>query len=132
MGGAIGVVVGGFAGDDDVVDVASRRPALEMRMKRAFCLQLFDGGAAEVAHAGAQAADELVDHGFERAAVRDAAFDAFGDELGEAVLAAGASRAVTVAALGARRLGHVLAALEVALAGALRHGGRASPCRGRP
>ena len=55
-------------------------------MKRAFCLEFFDGGAAEIAHAGAEAADELVDHGFEGAAVGDAAFDALGDELGEAVL----------------------------------------------
>ena len=100
-------------------------------MKRAFCLQLFDGAAAEVAHAGAQAADELVDHGFERAAMRNAAFDAFGDELGEAVAAVAFARG-DGGALGAGGVGHVVRALEVALAGALRHGARASPCRDRP
>jgi hypothetical protein len=91
-----------------------------MRMKLfGVLLQLFDGGAAEVAHAGAQAADELVDHGFERAAMGHAAFDAFGDELGEAVAAS--SRAVMEgrSPLASR---HVGLALEVALAGALRHG----------
>ena len=37
--------------------------------------------AAAVAHAGAQAADELVDHRGDAALVRDAALDAFGHEL---------------------------------------------------
>src|SRR3546814_6253802 len=39
------------------------------------------GGTADVAHRRAQAAGELVDHAAERAAVRHAAFDAFGHEL---------------------------------------------------
>ena len=41
--------------------------------------------AAQVAHAGAETADELVDHGFERSAMRYTAFDALGYELGQAV-----------------------------------------------
>ena len=79
------MVVGGFAGDDDVVDVALAEAGVGDADEARVGLQLCDGAAAEVAHAGAQAADELVDHGFERAAVGDAAFDAFGDEFGEAV-----------------------------------------------
>src|SRR3546814_6559380 len=42
---------------------------------------VLDGGAADVAHRRAQAAGELVHHAAQRAAVRHAAFDAFGHEL---------------------------------------------------
>src|SRR5687767_6987522 len=44
-------------------------------------LELGNGGTAAVAHAGAQTPDELVNHGRDAALVRDAAFDALGDEL---------------------------------------------------
>src|SRR5215213_2168816 len=44
-------------------------------------LELLYVAAARVAHARAEAADELGDHVRERALVRDAALDAFGDEL---------------------------------------------------
>ena len=91
-------------------------------MKRGFGLQLLDGGAAEVAHAGAQAADQLVDHGFERAAIGDAAFDAFGDKFAEAVGVA-VALAVDGGALAVVVDVEIFGALEVALAGALGHGG---------
>src|ERR1700761_64570 len=44
-------------------------------------LELLDGAAAAVAHAGPQAADQLVGHRGERPPVRDLALDALGDEL---------------------------------------------------
>src|SRR3546814_17680546 len=73
------------------------------------------GGTADVAHRRAQAAGELVDHAAERAAVRHAAFDAFGHEL------VGVAALLAVAILGPlfhRRqpphaaLAHIAAALE--------------------
>jgi hypothetical protein len=79
--------------------LSRERPAAVMRTKRAFLMkraQLLDGGEPGVAHAGAQAADELVDDGDERAAVGDAALDALGHEL----LVGGA--ALTVAIFAAR------------------------------
>src|SRR6202008_1232560 len=44
-------------------------------------LQLGDGGGAAVAHAGAQAADQLMDHCGDAALVRNAPFDSLGNEL---------------------------------------------------
>ena len=79
------VVVGGFAGNDDVVDVGFAETGVGDANEAGVSLEVGDGFAAEIAHAGAEAADELKDHGLEGAAVGDAAFDAFGDELGEAV-----------------------------------------------
>ena len=79
------MVVRGFSGDDHVVDVAFAEASVGDSDKSCFGLQLGDGGAAEVAHARFEATDELVDHGFEWSAVGYAAFDAFGDEFGEAV-----------------------------------------------
>ncbi len=54
--------------------------------------------------------------------MRDAAFDAFGDELGEAVLG-GALAGGEVGALSVAEVVEVVLALEVAFAGALGHGG---------
>src|SRR5688500_2962074 len=63
-----------------IVDVrfaeARRGDTDELRVR----LQVGDGLAAGVSHTGPQAADELGDHLGNRAFVRDAAFDAFGDE----------------------------------------------------
>src|ERR1044071_5760995 len=74
-------VVRGLLRDDDVVDVrlleAGGADADEARL----LLKLFDGAAARVAHAGAQAADELSHHVGQSALVGDAPLDAFGDEL---------------------------------------------------
>ena len=101
-------------------------------MKRRFCLQFLDCSAAEVAHAGTQSADELVDHGFERAAMGDAAFDAFGNELGEAILA------VAFAGGEDGALGLLGASLKIVgcSGSSVRRSPapwrRANPCRGRP
>src|SRR5207237_697607 len=80
-------VVRRFLRDDHVVDVrlfeARRADADEARL----FLELADCAAAGVAHAGAQAADELRDHLGERALVGDAPLDAFGGDDGHASLA---------------------------------------------
>src|SRR5580658_5521385 len=81
------MVVGRLAGDDDVVDVTLAQAGRGDADKLRLLLQLGDGAASYIAHAGTQAADELEDHGLEGSAVGDAAFDAFRDELGETVLA---------------------------------------------
>src|ERR1017187_5951926 len=115
-------IVGRLAGDDYVVDVtlaqAGAGDAHEMRL----LLQLGDASAAHVAHAGAQSADKLEDHRLQRAAVGHASFDALGNELGETVLAGAFA---LHHALGSHlRAGQIGGALEVALAGALAHGGQ--------
>ena len=74
-------VVGGFAGDGDVVDVGFAEAGACDAAEAGVVLEVLDVGAAGVAHAGAEAADELVDDGADGAFVADAAFDAFGDEL---------------------------------------------------
>ena len=56
------------------------------RTKRPFLRQFLDRAGAAVAHAGPQAADELIDEVAQRAAVGDPAFDAFGDELAGSVV----------------------------------------------
>ena len=90
-------------------------------MKRGVLLQRGNGAAAEVAHAGAQAADELEDHRFERAAMGNAAFDAFGNELGETVAAVAAADVDDAFAAVQLGLVEIPRALEVAFARALRH-----------
>src|SRR5271165_6978744 len=73
-------VIGRFLGDDDVVYVAfakaGRCDAEEFR----FVLQFADRSRAAISHAGAQAADKLINHLGQRTFIRDAAFDAFGNE----------------------------------------------------
>ena len=59
----------------------SRRPAGLTRISVASRCSVRDVGAAAVAHAGAQAADQLMDHRGDAALVRDAAFDAFRHQL---------------------------------------------------
>ena len=118
------MIVRSFAGDDDVVDVAFAQSGVRDAHEAGLGLQIFDGSAAEVAHSGAESADELVDHGFERSAVRYASFDAFGDELGEAVAAlfpCGNGGPVA----GGKFL-DVGFTLEVAFAAALGHGAEAA------
>ena len=56
-------------------------PAVVISTNSALLLHLLDGGAAAVAHAGAQAAGHLVDDGDHRALVGHAALDAFGHQL---------------------------------------------------
>src|SRR5689334_19154018 len=99
-------VVRGFLGDHHVVDVALTGAGGGDPDQPGLGLQMPHGGAAAVAHPGAQAADELMDHGREAALVRHAPLDPFGDQL--------------VAAIAVRR--EVELVLEVAIAAALAHG----------
>src|SRR6266702_4799148 len=115
------MIVRRLAGDDHVMHMALAEPCAGDADELCVFLQLLDGFAAEVSHAGAQAADELVDHRFERPAIRDAAFDALGNELGKAVLAG--TLALHHALASQLRAGHIFGALEVAFSGALAHGG---------
>ena len=75
-------VVGRFAGDVDIVRVALAQArggdAHELRGGA----QRFNVGRAAVAHAGAETADHLIHRVGHRSAVRYAALDALGDELG--------------------------------------------------
>ena len=59
----------------------SRWPAGVTRISLRVTLQGRESAAAAVAHAGAQAADELVNHRRDAALVRDAALDPLGHEL---------------------------------------------------
>src|SRR5580658_9154343 len=79
------MIVGCFAGDNHVVHVTLTQACAGDAHEARLLLKLRDGTAAEIAHAGAQAADELKDHGLKRAAIGNAALDAFRDKFGEAV-----------------------------------------------
>ena len=80
------VVVRCFARDDDVVNVRLAEPCAADAHETRVLLQLGDGLAAKVAHAAAQAADQLVDHVAQRSAIGHAALDTLGYELGEPVV----------------------------------------------
>jgi len=80
-------VVGGFAGDDDVVDVGFAEAGAGDADEAAVGFEIVERGGADVAHAGFEAANELFGQSAERTLIRDAAFDAFGDGL--AALAVG-------------------------------------------
>ena len=95
-----GVVVGGFAGDLDVVGVRFDHAGVGDLDEAGARAEFFDGFGAAIAHAGAEAADHLVDEIAEGAAVVDEALDAFGDKLG----------------------GFLDAGLAIAIGGALDHG----------
>src|SRR2546427_12607912 len=70
LGFNLGPVVGGFLGDDHVVDVALPQTSLGDLNEAGLLLHLGDGAAPTVSHTGAQPADQLVHHSRERAAVR--------------------------------------------------------------
>src|SRR6266478_5736544 len=74
-------VVGGFAGDDYIVNVAFAKTGGSDAHEFAALGEGFQVFGADVAHAAAQAADELIGEGSQGAFVRDAAFDAFRDRL---------------------------------------------------
>src|SRR3954463_2701397 len=74
-------VVGGFGGHLDVVRVTLGEPGGGDPGELPALLQLGDGGRAGVAHAGPQAAGELVGGAGQRAAVGHLALDPLGDEL---------------------------------------------------
>src|ERR1700736_5067895 len=92
-------VIGGFAGDRDVVDVALAQPSRGDPHEGAVLLHLADRAVAGIAHRRPQSADQLVDDVADRPLVRYAALDALGHEL--------------------QRAGHLL--LEIAVRGTARH-----------
>src|SRR5690606_24209472 len=73
-------VVGSFFGNLYVVDVRLADARSRDFNELALGAHVFNGGAAAIAHRGAQAADQLIDDGQHAAFVRDAAFNAFGHE----------------------------------------------------
>src|ERR1035438_7401605 len=81
------MIVGRLPGDDHVVDVTLAQAGAGDAHKLGFLLQFRDAAATQIAHAGAQAADELEDHGLQRSAVGDTALDSLGDKFGQTVLA---------------------------------------------
>src|SRR5271170_1485891 len=120
----LNVIVRSLARDDDVVDVAFAQSGIRDAHKAGFCLQVLDRSTAQIAHAGTQSADELVDHCFKRSAMGHAAFNAFRNELGQTILTI--AFAGNDAFCASWRILKITAALEVALARALRHGDRKS------
>src|SRR5688572_13115844 len=98
-------IIRGFLGDGHVVDVAlagaGGRDANELRA----ALELGDGRGAAIAHAGAQAADELMNHRRDAALVGNPPLDALGDQFlgGAAPLQIELVLEVAVAAAAAHR-----------------------------
>lgn len=117
------MIVRCFSGDDDVVDVAFAEAGVGNADEAGFFVEVGDASAAQVPHSGAQSADQLEDHGFERAAVWNPSFDAFGNVFGEAVAGVAAEIDDRFAAA---EFGFVEIAgtLKVAFARALGHGGK--------
>src|ERR1035438_8677076 len=114
------MIVGRLPGNDHIVDMTLAEAGAGDTHKLRFLLQFRDGAATQVTHSGAQAADELEDHGLERSAIGNAALDALRDKLGETILAGAlALDYAFTAQLGTGKIG---GALEVTLAGALAHG----------
>src|SRR5580704_3632518 len=114
------MIVGRLPGDNHVVDVTLAQARAGDAHKLSFLLQFRDAAATQVAHAGAQTADELEDHRLQRTAVGYASLNAFGNEFGQTVLASALALDDTLAAQ--LCAGHVCCALEVTLAGTLAHG----------
>src|SRR6266853_4839417 len=79
--GLLRSVIRRFLRDRDVVHVALAEPGGGDANHLRVALQVRDVLAAAVAHPGTQAADQLVNHRGDAAFVRDAALDAFGDQL---------------------------------------------------
>src|SRR5262249_44258701 len=93
-------IIRALARDDDIVHVTLAHARARDAHELGLLVQLLQGLRTHIAHGGAQAAAELVQHGRRRALVRYLAFDAFGHEL--------------------ERVLDVL--LEVAVGGSARHG----------
>src|SRR5271154_1204794 len=74
-------VVGCFARDDYVVNVALAQAGGRNAHEVAALLEFIQICHAAVAHAAAQAADELIDEAGERTFIGDLSFDSFGDGL---------------------------------------------------
>src|SRR5262249_46705311 len=71
-------VIGSFASDDHVVNVALAQARGRNLPEFAVVLHLLQAGHAAITHAAAQAAHELIDQSGERAFVRYLPFDSFG------------------------------------------------------
>src|SRR4051794_14634474 len=80
------MIVRCFPRNDDVVHVALTKARVRDANEAGIVMQVLDRRTAQVAHAGAQSADKLVDHRFQLSAIGHAAFNAFRNKLGEAVL----------------------------------------------
>jgi hypothetical protein len=87
------LVVHRFLGDDDIVRVAFFETTGGDADETGFGAEFVERVGPDVAHAAAQAADELEDDFGKRALVGHAGLDAFGDELAGAVLAVAVARA---------------------------------------
>src|SRR6266850_6045210 len=70
-------VVGGFLGDDYVVDVGFAEAGGGDTDEFAFFGELVQGAGADVAHAAFQAANELIGEAAERSFIGDTSFNAF-------------------------------------------------------
>src|SRR5665213_2086550 len=116
------MVVRRLPGDDHIVHVTFTQSGAGDAHELRLLLQFRNVGASQVAHAGAQAADELEDHGLERSTIGDASLNALGNEFCQAVLAG--SLALHHALTAQFRAGQVRGALKVALARSLAHGGQ--------
>src|ERR1700724_1689034 len=73
-------IVGGFFSDDDVVHVALAQTGRRDADALGPFAQLLNGATAAVAHAGAQAAHELIHQIGQYALIGHPAFDAFGNQ----------------------------------------------------
>src|SRR4051812_22243733 len=74
-------VVRSFLGDDHVVDVTLAEPRRGNPHELRLGVEVRDRRATEIAHRGAQPADQLVQRLAQRALVRHATLDAFGNQL---------------------------------------------------
>src|SRR2546422_8910401 len=72
----LGPVLGGFLGDDHVVDVALPQAGLGDLTEAGLLLHLREGAATTAPHAAAQPADAVVHHARQRPAGPDAVFAA--------------------------------------------------------
>src|SRR6185436_6760670 len=74
-------IIGCFLRDLDVVRVALAQAGAGLADETRFDWKFGDRCRAEVSHSGAQAANELIKMSGDRAGVRHAAFDSFGNQL---------------------------------------------------
>src|SRR5271157_2063897 len=115
-------IVGRFSRNDHIVHVAFAQAGVADAHKLCLFLKIADGCAAQIAHAGAQAANQLEYHGFKRPAVWHAPLDTLRNKLGQTVLVGALA---LHNALAARfRAGQIVCALEITLARTLAHGGQ--------
>src|SRR6516225_5521709 len=78
-------IVGRFARDHHVVNVALTQSGPADPHEAGVLLQLWDSTAADVSHAAFYAADQLISNHADGAAIGHASLDAFGNQLGQPV-----------------------------------------------